>query len=163
MSGIRILLLMMVSGLAAAKCISADAAGEKIGQIACVTGTVVKVGGSQSGNYFLNFCADYRQCPFTVFVPAKSLRDVGDVRHLQGKTIEISGTIRSYGGHAEIVLKDARQLKGEAAKLPAMPRNFDVERKGKFSAGRYSSPKSSRPKKGRPASATSPAGDAEAQ
>jgi hypothetical protein len=62
-----------------------------------------------------------------------NLKDVGDVRELEGKTIEIWGRITSWRGHAEIVLRDARQLKGEAAKLPPVPKEYDVERKGKFS------------------------------
>jgi hypothetical protein len=70
-----------------------------------------------------------------VFVPAKSLRDVGDVRQLEGKVIEIHGKIQQYGGRAEIVLTDVRQLKGEAAKIPPVPKNFDVERRGSFSPG----------------------------
>ncbi len=30
-------------------------------------------------------------------------------------------------------MSDARQLKGEAAKIPPVPKEYDVERKGKFS------------------------------
>jgi hypothetical protein len=95
---------------------------------------VVKVAESASGTFFLNFCEKYRDCPFTVVVFPSSLKDVGDVRALEGKTIEVFGKITSWRGHAEIVLKDARQLKGEAAKLPPVPKEYDVERKGKFSS-----------------------------
>jgi hypothetical protein len=31
------------------------------------------------------------------------------------------------------VLRDARQLRGESAKIPPVPKEYDAERKGKFS------------------------------
>jgi hypothetical protein len=101
----------------------------------------LKVAQSNSGTFFLNFCDKYQGCPFTVVVFPSSLKDVGDVHALEGKTIEIFGTITSWRGHAEIVLKDARQLKGESAKLPPVPKEYDVERKGKFSPQAPSSSK----------------------
>ena len=134
----KTLMLLLVSiflwlSTAAAKCIPYNEADNRIGDQACVTGTVVKVAQSKSGTFFLNFCEKYLNCPFTVVVFPSSLKDVGDVRALEGKTIEIFGKITSWRGHAEIVLKDARQLKGEFAKLPPVPKEYDVERKGKFS------------------------------
>jgi DNA/RNA endonuclease YhcR with UshA esterase domain len=128
-------------GAAAAKCIPYTEADNLIGDQVCVTGTVVKVVQSNSGTFFLNFCEKYRDCPFTVVVFPSNLKDVGDVRVLEGKTIEIFGKITSWRGHAEIVLKDTRQLKGESAKLPPVPKEYDVERKGKFSPKAPSSSK----------------------
>ena len=136
--------ILVWSSAAAAKCIPYTEAENRIGDQACVTGMVVKVGQSNSGTFFLNFCEKYRDCPFTVVVFPSSLKDVGDVRVLQGKPIEIFGKITSWRGHAEIVLKDARQLKGEFAKLPPVPKEYDVERKGKFS------PKAPSGSKGKP-------------
>lgn len=133
------------SGTAAAKCIPYTEADNRIGGQACVTGKVVKVAQSNSGTFFLNFCEKYQGCPFTVVVFPSSLKDVGDVRALEGKTIEIFGKITSWRGHAEIVLKDARQLKGESAKLPPVPKEYDVERKGKFSPKAPSSSKDKAP------------------
>jgi DNA/RNA endonuclease YhcR with UshA esterase domain len=126
--------IFLWSSTAAAKCIPYTEADNRIGDQACVTGKVVKVAQSNSGTFFLNFCEKYQGCPFTVVVFPSSLKDVGDVRALEGKTIEIFGKITSWRGHAEIVLKDARQLKGESAKLPPVPKEYDVERKGKFSS-----------------------------
>jgi hypothetical protein len=103
---------------------------------------VVSVGQSKSGTFFLNFCQNYRECPFTVVVFPSHVKDVGDVRALEGKTIEIFGKITSWRGHAEIVLRDVRQLKGESAKLPPVPKEYDAERKGKFSPKAPSAPKS---------------------
>ena len=122
------------SSTAAAKCIAMEEAEKRIGDQACVTGKVVKVAQSKAGTFFLNFCEKYRECPFTVVVFPSNLKDVGDVRELEGKTIEVWGRITSWHGHGEIVLREARQLKGEAAKLPPVPKEYDVERKGKFSS-----------------------------
>jgi len=117
-----------------AKCVPYTEANKRIGEQTCVTGRVVNVGQSKSGTQFLNFCEQYQGCPFTVVVFPSVLKDVGDVRALEGKTIEIFGKITSWRGHAEIVLKDSRQLKGASAKLPPLPKEYDVERKGKFSS-----------------------------
>ncbi|MCU1287347.1 MAG: nucleic acid binding, OB-fold, tRNA/helicase-type [Acidobacteriales bacterium] len=124
-----------------ADCIPFDQAQKKVGETVCVTGKVLKVSTSaRSGTQFLNFCEDYKNCPFTVVVFARDLRDVGDVRPLEGAVIEIHGKVKDYKGQAEIVLSDSRQLKGEAAKLPNLPKNFDVENQGKYSAGEFKSP-----------------------
>lgn len=128
-----VLLSSVVASSAAAACIPFTQAENRIGDHACVTGKVLKVAESKSGTFFLNFCEKYRDCPFTVVVFPSNLKDVGDVRQLEGKTIEIFGKITTWRGHAEIVLREARQLKGEAAKLPPVPKEYDAERKGKFS------------------------------
>jgi hypothetical protein len=133
------------SSAAAAKCIPFAEADNRIGAHACVTGKVLKVAESKSGTFFLNFCEKYRDCPFTVVVFPSSLKDVGDVRTLEGKTIEIFGKITAWRGHAEIVLKDARQLRGEAARIPPVPKEYDAERKGKFSPKAPSSSKDKAP------------------
>ncbi len=124
--------VLVFAASAAAKCVEYTEAESKIGSSLCVTGKVVNVGQSASGTFYLNFCEDYRSCPFTVVVFPSELKDVGDVRTLEGKTIEIFGKVTRWHGHAEIVLRDSRQLKGESAKLPPVPKEFDVERKGKF-------------------------------
>ncbi len=140
---------------AAAKCIVFSEAPKHVGDIACVTGKVVKVAQSKSGSWFLNFCADYRKCPFTAVVFPSNLRDVGDVRQLEGKDVEIHGRIQLWRGRPEIILRDARQLRGEAANIPPVPRDFDVQRKGRFRAGSIKAPgagaarKSSSPAKSR--------------
>lgn len=136
-------LLLSLSTLAAAECVPFTKAGDHIGETTCVSGKVVGVSYSKSGVFFLNFCQDYRGCSFSVVVFARDIRDVGDVRALEGKEIEIRGKIKSYKGQPEIILRDRSQLRGEVAKLPPLPKNFDVERKGNYSAGTYKSSKRS--------------------
>jgi hypothetical protein len=79
----------------------------------------------------------------------RDLRNVGDVRQLEGKQIEIHGNIVKYEGRSEIVLRDASQLKGGSPKLPPVPKTYDPERRGNFSATAKSSPKQAKQKKPR--------------
>jgi hypothetical protein len=138
-----LLLAVAVAGPGVAECIPFEKAAEHVGSTACVQGTVVKVVQTRTGNFHMDFCQDYHGCPFNVFVPARSLHNVGDVRQLEGKPIEIHGKVRSYNSRAEIVLKDVRQLRGEAARIPPAPKAFDAEQRGNFKAGKYSAPRSS--------------------
>ncbi len=111
-------------------------APNKLGSTVCITAKVLSVTQSPSGAaWFINFCEDYTQCPFSAVVFARDLRDVGDVRMLAGRTIQVHGKLVLYKGVPEIVIHDARQLKGEAAKLPPVPKEFDAARKGHYSAG----------------------------
>ena len=133
-----LLAIALLAPAAYGKCIPMDLAPQKVGEITCVRAKVVKVTESQkSGTWFLDFCDDYRTCPFSVVVFPRYLRDVGDVRMLAGRDIEIHGKITSYNGRAEIVLRHSRQLKGESAKLPPVPKTYDAERRGRYSAGQF--------------------------
>lgn len=125
----------------AVECIPFEQAKQHLGETRCVSGKVLKVGQSQGGTLFLDFCSNYRQCPFTVVVFRSKLRDVGDVRQLEGKDIEVTGKIKLWGTRAEIILEHVRQLRGEAAKIPPLPKTYDVENRGRFSAGEFSKPK----------------------
>lgn len=129
----------------AKECIPFDKAPEHIGKTKCVTGKVLKVTVTQSGSHFLDFCEDYKTCPFTVVVFRRNLPDVGDVRALEGKQIEISGKIKKYKGRAEIILKDEGQLHGEITRLPPIPSTYDVSRRGGFSAGTFGNATSKHP------------------
>lgn len=120
---------------AAAECFPFEHAGAHLGESVCIRGKVLKVSRVESGVTFLNFCEDYRGCPFTVVVFPSDMRDVGDVRYLEGKEIKIQGTVKAYKSQIEIVLKDRTQLQGEFAKLPKPPKDFDANRRGGFSAG----------------------------
>jgi hypothetical protein len=63
------------------------------------------------------------------------LKDVGDVRRLEGRTIEIHGAVKIYDGRAEIVLNRISQITGGAAMIPPLPKDYDVENRGHYSAG----------------------------
>ena len=120
-----------------------------IGEVACISGRVIRVKPSARGIHYLDFCEDYRVCPFTVVVFPGDLKQVGDVRRLEGKLVEIHGPVKGYDGRAEIVLTESRQVKGDNISLPPVPKDYDVERKGRFGAGTFRASKSRAPAKPR--------------
>lgn len=130
---VHLLCLLLLATAAAAECRPYTEAPARLGETLCITGKIVNVRESRSGGaWFLNFCEDYRGCPFTAVVFTRDLRHVGDVRMLAGKVVEVHGKVQDYKGQTEIIVRDSRQLKGEAAKLPPLPKEFDVERRGRF-------------------------------
>jgi hypothetical protein len=122
-------------------CIPFSEAGKHIGSHRCVSGKVVHVEAGEKGVHFVDFCEDHTRCPFSVVVFASDLRHVGDVRDLAGKDIQIRGDIKEYDGHAEIILERVGQLEGDSARIPPLPKDYDVERRGHYSAGTLSRPK----------------------
>ncbi|HET7892203.1 MAG TPA: hypothetical protein VFL34_11785 [Candidatus Sulfotelmatobacter sp.] len=133
-----VLLLVIVCAprLSAADCIPIHEAGQHVGETRCVTGKVIKIRIGDKGVHFLDFCEDALSCPFYVVVFPSGLKDVGDVRRLAGRTIEIHGTVKLYDGRPEIILNRISQISGGAAMIPPLPKNYDVENRGHFSAGR---------------------------
>jgi len=130
--------ILLLSVAASAACKPFADARKYVGDSACITGKVVKVARSpRSGTHFLNFCDDYKHCPFSVVIFAKDLQRVGDIRQLEGKQIEIYGKVKEYKGQVEMVLSDVRQLRGDSAKLPKLPADYDVANRGRYSAGRF--------------------------
>ena len=136
-----------------AQCVPISDAHQHIGATRCVSGTVFRVDEGNRGVTFLDFCEEFRSCPFTVVVFQRDLKQVGDVRQLKGKTIEIKGTLQDYDGRAEIILRRPEQLGKNAMLLPPLPKDYDVERRGKYSSGRFTHPKAAKkktkPKRGR--------------
>ena len=127
--------------LCGADCISFSEAQNHLGETRCVTGKVFGVQQGAKGVHYLDFCEDYRVCPFSVVIFASDLRQIGDIRQLRGRTIEIHGEVKGYDGRAEIILSQARQLKGDAGRIPPLPKNYDVEKRGHYSAGTLIRPK----------------------
>jgi hypothetical protein len=134
------------------ECIRFDQAQRHIGEKQCVTGRVLRVASGSKGVHYLDFCDDYRLCPFSVVVFPYDLKNIGDVRELVGKIVEIRGDVKEYDDRAEIILESRKQLSGEAASIPPLPKNFDVEQHGNCSAGKFRAPhtRSTRKKKGTP-------------
>ena len=147
-----ILAAVFLSAVASAQCVSFDQAQRHIGETQCIAGKVVRVQAGNGGVHYLDFCEDYRLCPFSVVVFSYDLKNVGDVRELAGKSIQIRGEVKDYDGRAEIILENRKQLTGEGASLPPLPKNFDVEERGHFSPGQFRAPHRSRTykKKGTP-------------
>jgi hypothetical protein len=134
----------MFSALATAECIPFTQARDHIGETQCVTGRVLGLKHGSRGVTYFDFCEDFRVCPFTVVVFPGHLKDIGDVRQLTGKVVEVHGPVKTYDGRAEIVLDQLRQLGGSAARIPRLPKNYDVEKQGHYSAGSMRHPRPAR-------------------
>jgi hypothetical protein len=134
------LLVGVVLGLSfssfASDCIPIAQAGQHVGETKCVAGKVLRVKVNPAGVHFLDFCEDQMACPFTVVIFSHDLKDVGDVRRFAGRTIEVHGAVKLYDGRAEIILNRISQVTGGAALIPPLPKNYDVENRGHYSAGR---------------------------
>jgi hypothetical protein len=142
-------------------CVSFAEASKHMGTNQCISGTVLHVEDGGKGVKFLNFCKDKdrKACPFTVVVFPGDLKKMGDIRQLEGRQVEIKGTIQDYDGRAEIILRRTQQL-GEAAFLlfPRVPTDYDVERQPHHSAGKIkaSKAKKTETKQGDPMSIEDP-------
>lgn len=81
-----------------------------IGEYASVRGTLVSAYTSASGTVFLDFCKNYKTCPFSGVIFADDAKAFGDLSKYNGTVITLTGKISSYQGKAEIVLSDPNQL-----------------------------------------------------
>ena len=143
-------------------CLSIGDAKQHVGETKCITGKVLRVKVGNKGVHFVDFCEDQAACPFTVVVFPSDLKDVGDVRRLAGKVIEIHGPVKLYDGRAEIVLNRVSQLSSGATLLPPLPKNYDVEKQGHYSAGRLRPSKKPAKTKAKPSTSASYGNEADA-
>src|SRR5260370_34979589 len=127
-------------------CVSFAEASKHVGTTQGVSGTVLHVAEGTNGVTFLTFCQDHKTCRFTVVVFPDDLKKVGDIQQLEGRMVEIKGTIQDHDGRAEIVLRHPQQL-GESAfaVVPSVPTAYDVERRAHYSAGKHTHPTANNP------------------
>lgn len=161
MSRIPLLLFALSISASASDCIPIHEAGDHVGETKCVKGKVLRIKIGPRGVHFLDFCEDQAACPFTVVIFGHDLKDVGDVRRLAGRTIEIRGAVKNYDGRPEIILSRISQINGGAAMIPALPKNYDVENRGHFSAGRLSPTKQPKKTKAKPSTTATYGNDVE--
>ena len=128
--------LLSIPLFARSDCIPIQEASHHIGEDKCVTGKVLRVKGGSKGVHYVDFCQDQMACPFSVVVFSSDLKDVGDVRRLAGQLIEIHGRVKLYDGRAEIILSRVGQLTNGSTMIPPLPKNYDVEKQGHYSAGK---------------------------
>ena len=93
------------------KCVDFREAGLHVGKTGCVSGRVLRVFTSRAGNTFLDFCPDYRQCPFASVIFSSDRSKFGDLGTLWGRQVEIRGPITTYQGRAEIIIHDPEQIR----------------------------------------------------
>ena len=92
-------------------CVGVNEAKIHVGETGCVTGRVMRVFASRAGNTFLDFCEDYRACPFTTVIFSTERGKFGNLESLRGREVEIRGPIEAYQGRAEIIIHDPRQIR----------------------------------------------------
>ena len=92
-------------------CVDIRNAVALVGKSGCVAGRVLRVYSARTGNTFLDFCQDYRHCPFTSVIFASDKNKFADLESLQGKRVEIRGDVVSYQGRAEIIIRDPQQVR----------------------------------------------------
>ncbi len=143
--------LLSTSLFAASDCLPIADAKQHVGETKCITGKVLRVKVGDKGVHFVDFCEDQAACPFTVVIFPSDLKDVGDVRRLAGHVIEIHGPVKLYDGRAEIILNRVSQLTGGSTLIPPLPKNYDVEKRGHYSAGRMRPTKKPKKTKAKPA------------
>jgi len=92
-------------------CVDFREAASQVGKKGCVSGRVLRIFTSRAGNTFLDFCPDYRQCPFTSVIFASDRAKFGDLSTLAGRQVEIQGAVTTYQGRAEIIIYDPQQIR----------------------------------------------------
>mgnify|MGYP001773873977 CR=1 FL=1 len=92
------------------QCINFKEAENYIGEFKCVIGKVDNVYISSKGNIFLNFCPDYRTCPFSAVIFRSDSYKFSNPKQYEGKIVEIRGLIKTYKGRAEIIINDPNQI-----------------------------------------------------
>lgn len=85
-------------------------APEHIGDYASVRGTLVEAYTSASGTVFLDFCKNYKTCPFSGVIFSDDVEKFGNISRYNGTVITLTGKISSYQDKAEIILSDPSQI-----------------------------------------------------
>ena len=92
-------------------CVDFSEAGSSVGKPGCVRGRVLKVYTSRAENTFLDFCQDYRSCPFAAVIFSADRSKFGDLSALSGRIVEIRGPVTSYRNRPEIVIHGPDQIR----------------------------------------------------
>jgi hypothetical protein len=92
-------------------CVDIRDAAKLIGENACISARVLRVYTSRAGNTFLDFCTDYRHCPFTSVIFQADREKFGDLNTLRGRRVEIRGLVSMYQERAEIIIRNPDQIR----------------------------------------------------
>ena len=104
--------LSMLATAAAAETIQPADASKNIGKPVTVEGVVNEVHHAASKKViFINMGGEYPDSPVTGVLFSADAAKFPDIDSLQGKAVDISGTVKLYQGRAEIVVSDPAQIK----------------------------------------------------
>lgn len=90
---------------------SVSEAGLHVGEYATVRGEVSAVFESKKGNYFLNMGGQYPHQLFSAVIFSSESSSFTDIEGFEGKTVEVTGKIKSYQGKPEIILDKPSQIR----------------------------------------------------
>jgi len=85
-------------------------ASKHVGEYASVTGKLVKAYTAKSGVTFLDFCADYKTCPFSAVIFSDDLKKFPNLQSYVGTSVTLTGKISTYNGKAQIILDEPGQI-----------------------------------------------------
>ena len=104
--------LALAPTLALAETIAPSETRQHVGQTVTVEGVVTEVNTTdRSGVTFLDMGGHYPNNAFTAVILRDDAGKFPDVKTLEGKTIDVTGTIKLCKGKTEIMLNDAGQIK----------------------------------------------------
>jgi hypothetical protein len=106
----RIALTSSFSSGEGGPCLDFHQASSHAGENGCVSGFVLRAFTSKAGNTFLDFCTDYKNCPFSSVIFASDRNKFGNLEALAGRQVELRGLISTYNGHAEIIIRNPQQI-----------------------------------------------------
>lgn len=86
-------------------------APNNIGRKVWVEGEIDHVFTSVKGNYFLNFCSDFRDCPFSSLIFSEKANLFNDINSWSGDTVYIYGLIEVYQTRPQIIIENPNQIK----------------------------------------------------
>ncbi len=85
-------------------------AAKHVGEYASVRGTLIATNTSKTGTIFLDFCKNYKSCPFTAVIFADDAKKFGNLSRYIGTSVTLIGKISLYQDKAEIILSDPNQI-----------------------------------------------------
>ena len=90
--------------------IKTSEAAAHIGEKVTVIGVLTDVHKTNSKAVLWDFDGKYPDNPFTVYVAKQNTDVVPDVTPLIGKTLAVTGTLKTYHGKPEVEVTDAKQV-----------------------------------------------------
>lgn len=85
-------------------------ASDHIGEKFWVWGPVDHVFVSGNNNYFINFCPDFRKCPFSSVIFSENAFKFDDVESWAGSVVYIYGGITTYEGRSQVIIESQEQV-----------------------------------------------------
>jgi DNA/RNA endonuclease YhcR with UshA esterase domain len=104
--------IFLTVATAKAETITACDANKHVGELVTVEGVVSDVHHAKSGKAtFINICGAFPNNGFSGVVFSDDAAKFPEIDLLKGKTVDITGRIKSYQGSTETILNDPAQLK----------------------------------------------------